>query len=93
MLHAARVSLKFRNRHWFTTKMEYLGHTLATQGLSITEAHVKGLKELQHLRVLTEARYSLGVFNLCRSFFPDYSPMAAPLNPLLKKVDHTAILF
>lgn len=84
-LYAAGVSFELRKCHLVTARIEYLGHTITLHRLKITKAHTKDLKDVKQLGTLAKLCSFLGMSNLYRRFFPDYSRIAASLNSLLKK--------
>lgn len=59
-LYAPGALLKQKKCQWLTTKVEYLGYTITLHRLSITKTQTKGLKNLKHLRTLTELSSFIG---------------------------------
>ena len=84
-LHAAGVTLKLDKCNFFTQKVKYLGHILRPGTLSVDQARVASLRKAQHPRTQTELRSFLGLCNVYRRFFRNFSHTAAPLNVLLTK--------
>lgn len=60
-LYAADVPLKLKRSHSFTTKKKFLGRTITSRKLSITEARTRILKSRKHPRTQTKLRSFLGM--------------------------------
>lgn len=84
-LYAAGASMNLKKCHSFTTKTEFLGHTITPHKPSITKARSKDFKDTGHPRALTKLRSFLGMCNVYCRFVSTYSRVAAQINDLLKK--------
>lgn len=84
-LYESSVSLKLKNFHLFTIKVELLGHKLMPHRLSITEAHSKRSQRHEAPAHFDRASLLLGMCNVYHRLIPSYSHISAQINRLLKK--------
>ena len=84
-LKKAGVTLKINKCKFFTTTVDYLGHTITPGQLEVDGANTKSLKESLPPTSKTELRSFLGLCNVYRRFISDFTKKAYQLNQLLRK--------
>jgi RNase H-like domain found in reverse transcriptase/Reverse transcriptase (RNA-dependent DNA polymerase) len=85
LLGNAGLSLKLKKCHFFSETVDYLGHVIRPGRLGVAEKKTIALKTAPLPRTQTELRSFLGLCNVYRRFFPQFSAIYAPLNVLLCK--------
>jgi len=84
-LRKHKLYAKISKCELFQTKVEYLGHYISDQGISVDERKVVAIKNWNIPTNLTELRSFLGLANYYRKFVLNYSTIASPLTQLLHK--------
>lgn len=70
----------------FQSSVEYLGHTIDTQGVHISPVKSQAIMEAQAPTDVTELRSFLGLLNYYKRFIPNLASFLHPLNHLSKGV-------
>jgi transposase InsO family protein len=65
--------------------LEYLGHNISKHGLTPHEAKIATIQQLKSPNTVSELRAVLGFLSYYRSYCPNFSALASPMNDLLKK--------
>ena len=65
--------------------MDYLGHTITSEGLKPNEEKVQAIKSAPRTADVTQLRSFLGLVNYYGKFLPHMSSVLAPLYQLLQK--------
>ena len=67
------------------TKLEFLGHIIAENGIEISPNKIYAILKLKTLGNVSELRRVLGLVNFVTKFIPNAQTNLTPLNELLKK--------
>lgn len=70
------------------TSVEYLGHVVNGDGITLSDSRRQGLLSLQAPTSKAQLRSFLGLVNYFRDFVPRYATVAKPLTTLLSKSQH-----
>ena len=84
-LKAANLKLKPGKCRFGKNKVEYLGHIISKEGLSVDPKKVQIIKDFPRPRTQTEVRSFLGCCNYYKKFCKNFAMIARPLNKLLMK--------
>ena len=84
-LRAAKLKLHPAKCHWFSQKVNFLGHVITPEGVMPNEDKLEKLKTYPCPTNQRQVRQFLGFCNYYRRFCRNYSKIAAPLNELLRK--------
>jgi len=68
-----------------TTKVEYLGHFISTEGISTDPRKLQAIMDCPAPTCVKKLRSLLGLAMYYRKFIQDYALLARPLTQLLKK--------
>lgn len=79
------LTLKLSKCRFFTTKVEYLGYEVSSEGIQPGKAKVAAVEEFPTPRNIHEVRQFLGLTGYYRKFIQGYGEIARPLTYLLKK--------
>lgn len=66
-------------------RIEYLGYTIASNEISISQRHTKAIEQFPRPRNILEVQRFLGLANYFRKFIKDFSIKTKPLRELLRK--------
>ena len=84
-LQAAGLTLKPSKVAFGPKSIEYLGHIISKDGVSVGEDRIDAIQKLPTPTCIKDLRSVLGVVNFVRRFIPDYAEVTAPLVELTKK--------
>ena len=70
---------------FFTTELNYLGHTISGQGIQPTKEYTRVIREWPIPRTKTHIRAWLGKVGYYRRFVPNFAALAAPWNEFTGK--------
>lgn len=84
-LQAYRLRVKRSKCFLGASAVEYLGHIVNGEGITLSEGRRQGLKSLIEPTSKAQLRSFLGLVNYFRNFIPKYSTVAKPLTSLLSK--------
>ncbi|CAB1102857.1 unnamed protein product [Ectocarpus sp. CCAP 1310/34] len=84
-LQAAGLTLKPSKISFGPKSIEYLGHIISAEGISVGKDRIKAVQNLPTPRCLKDLRSVLGVVNFVRRFIPDYAEITNPLVELTRK--------
>lgn len=76
---------KLSKCQFFRTELEFLGHIISANGISMSDDKVKAILECPAPRSVTEVRSFLGLTNYYRRFVHRYSHIASPIIDLTRK--------
>ena len=65
--------------------MDYLGHTVNQEGISMVESYVQRILDWPRPKNMRELRSYLGVIGYYRGFYPQFAQMTAGLQSLQNK--------
>ena len=83
-IRKAGLRLKPSKGHLVASKVNYLGHVVSKDGVSVDPAKIDLVKNFPTPKSQQEVRSFLGLPNYYRRFVKNFSAIAAPLNALLK---------
>jgi transposase InsO family protein len=83
-IRQARLTLKLSKCQFAFREIEYLGQIVNEQGVRMSEARIKAIKEAQIPKTKKELQALLGLFNYYRKYIKFYARHAQPLTRLLK---------
>ena len=81
----ARLTLNPNKCVFLAKEINYLGHVVSKNGVSVDPKKVSAIKEYPIPKTTTEIRSFLGMCNYYRKFVKSYSHIAAPLHKLTHK--------
>jgi len=84
-LGRANLKLKPSKCSLCQRSVEFLGHVVSDQGVTVQESKVAAIRDWPVCKTLTEVRAFLGLSGYYRRFVSDYSLIARPLYTLMKK--------
>ncbi len=87
-LREAGRSLKLSKCEFFTKAFTYLGHKVMPGKLGVANKNCNSIRAAKFPETITQLRSFLGMCNVYRRFFPNFSRIAAPLWHLLGKAIH-----
>jgi hypothetical protein len=80
-----RLYGKISKCEFMKTKVEYLGHYISAEGISVDQRKVDAIKSWPIPTNVSELRSFLGLATYYRKFVKDFSATATPLTALLHK--------
>lgn len=84
-LKCAGVSLHLQKCRFFANTVQYLGHQIRPNRLSVVAKNIDCIREAEVPRTKTELRSFLGSCNVYRRFVANFAGISSPLNELLRK--------
>ena len=84
ILREHKLYAKLSKCDFFTSRVEFLGHVISDEGISVGPKKVKAVAEWPTPKDKTEVRSFLGLANYYRRFVKEFSKIAAPMTNLLK---------
>lgn len=84
VLRANRLYLKPSKCEWMESEVEFLGHRIGREGLSVDPHKVDAVRQWPTPTSVTEVRSFLGLAGYYRRFLENYSRVALPLTELTK---------
>ena len=84
-LQAAGLTLKPSKVAFGPKSIEYLGHIITKDGVSVGKDRIEAIQKLPTPTCIKDLRSVLGVVNFVRRFIPDYAEVTAPLVALTQK--------
>ena len=84
-LHAAGLKLKPRKCHLFARRIDYLGHVISTEGVSISPEKVATVSDWPQPENVTDMRSFLGTANYYCRFCKDFATITALLHRLTNR--------
>ncbi|KAL5542761.1 hypothetical protein UlMin_010471 [Ulmus minor] len=80
-----RLYSKFSKCEFWLQSVQFLGHVISKDGLSVDPAKIEAVSEWTAPTSVTEIRSFLGLAGYYRRFVEGFSTLAAPLTALTKK--------
>ncbi len=87
-LRCSNLKLKPKKCHFFKEKIEFLGHTVSSDGIECTNSHIKDVLDWQEPKSVKQLQSFLGFANFYRRFVPGFAAIAEPLTRLTKGFCH-----
>jgi transposase InsO family protein len=84
-LRAHHLELKPEKCEFHKEEVEFLGHMVGVNGVRISEAKIKTIKEWETPKTVKDVQSFLGFVNFNRQFIRDFAKIAIPLTKLTKK--------
>jgi transposase InsO family protein len=84
-LQAFHLELKPEKCEFHKEEVEFLGHMVGINGVRISEAKIKTIKEWATPKTVKDIQSFLGFVNFNRMFIQDFAKIAIPLTKLTKK--------
>ena len=91
-LEEANLKLKSQKCKFAQQKIEYLGHTLTTDGVSLNDRKVQAVKEFPRPHTVKEVKGFLRLVNYYRNHLKNLTIVARPLTTLIRKKTPTTQL-
>ena len=85
ILRKERLYAKFTKCEFWLDKVQFLGHIVSSEGISVDPAKVEAVANWEQPKTPTEVRSFLGLAGYYRRFVQDFSKIAAPLTRLTRK--------
>ena len=83
ILRQNRLYAKVSKCAFFQSSIEYVGHIVSAEGLSVDPAKVQAMQDWKILTTVTEVRSFLGLAGYYHRFIPQFAKIAAPLINLM----------
>jgi hypothetical protein len=80
-----KLYAKFSKCEFWLNSVQYLGHTISKDGISIDPSKVQEVMDWKPPKSVHQIRSFLGLAGYYRRFIPDFSRIAKPMTELLKK--------
>ena len=87
-LRKANLKLKISKCDFVKKELNYLGHIISDDGISVDPEKVSAIKNLMPPKNVRDVRSLLGMMSYYRKFVPNFSKIAKPLTALTKKNAH-----
>ena len=84
-LQAAGLTLKPSKIQFGQKEVDYLGHVISANGISISTDRINAIRDLPTPKSIKDLRSVLGMANFVRRLVKDYSDLTAPLVELTRK--------
>ena len=84
-LREHKLYTKFSNCEFWLRKVQFLGHVLSEEGISVDPSKVQQVMDWNAPTSVTEIQSFLGLAGYYRRFIPDFSKIAKPMTRLLQK--------
>jgi hypothetical protein len=84
-LHDHQLYAKFSKCEFWLTKVQFLGHVVSSQGISVDLSKVREVLDWKQPRIVHQVRSFLDLAGYYRRFIPNFSKIAKPITDLLKK--------
>ena len=84
-LRQANLRLKISKCEFLKKKLQYLGHVISDQGISVDPHKVDVITKMQPPRTIREVRGFIGMSSYYRKYVPNFSEIARPLIALRRK--------
>ena len=84
-LRSQRLYAKLSKCSFFERQVEFLGHTIGADGLSVSPDKIAAVRDWPRPKNVREVRSFLGLANFYRRFVKDYALVALPLTELTKE--------
>ncbi len=84
-LQAAGLTLKPSKIQFGQKEVDYLGHVISAQGISISTDRIQAIVDLPTPTCIKDLRSALGMANFVRRFIDDYAEITSPLVDLTQK--------
>lgn len=84
-LRAYGLELKPEKCEFHKEEVEFLGHMVGINGVRISEAKIKTIKEWERPKTVKDIQSFLGFVNFNRQFIKDFAKISIPLTRLTKK--------
>ena len=84
-LRQANLRLKISKCEFLKKKLQYLGHVISDQGISVDPHKVDVITKMQPPRTIREVRGFIGMSSYYRKYVPNFSEIARPLIALTRK--------
>ena len=85
MLREQKLFSKFSKCVFFKDKIQYLGHDVSKDGISIDPDKIKAITKWLVPKNVTNLRSFMGIISYYRKFIEGFSKIAYPINSLQKK--------
>jgi hypothetical protein len=80
-----QLYVKFRMCEFWLTEVQFLGHVVSSEGISVDPSKVQEVLDWKPPRTMHQVRSFLGLADYYRRFIPNFSKIAKPIIDLLKK--------
>ena len=84
-LRKANLSLKISKCEFVKKELNYLGHVISDEGISVDDNKVSAIQSMGPPQNIRDVRSFLGMTSYYRKYVPNFSKIAKPLNALTKK--------
>ena len=84
-LRKANLRLKISKCDFVKEKLNYLGHIISNEGISVDPEKVSAVANMQPPKNIRDVRSFLGMASYYRKYVPDFSKIAKPLSSLTRK--------
>ncbi|RWS01991.1 uncharacterized protein B4U79_03274, partial [Dinothrombium tinctorium] len=81
----ANVKLNIKKCNFLKDEINFLGHTICSNGLKVQSNKIDAVKNISTPNTLSELRSFLGLANYYRNFIPDFAKITLPLTKLTRK--------
>ena len=85
MLREQQLYAKFSKCDFYKYKIQYLGHVVSNDGISVDPDKIKAIMEWSVPKKVSDIRSFMGITGYYRKFIEGFSKMAYPITSLQKK--------